>query len=183
MLFLKKFRRKGKPSEWHNPTSKSGAFILKAWFPVLFFLMTLFSFVPFTGMSCIPLNFPLILIYHWAIYRSIPIGLLLFNGAFQDLFLGLPLGVHIVENIIFYKVIRDLRKFLMTQNFSTLWGLFGFFLSLDGFLKEMLSYWLNRQLIPVSLVGWSTIFTFLVYPICVKLFIFSHKKLDPYLYE
>jgi cell shape-determining protein MreD len=180
MLLLKRFGRKIDRSEWHIPAGLAFYALLKLSFPLLFLGAIFLSIIPFSGFQSLPLNFSLAVIYHWSIYRRIPLWLLVGGGALQDIYLGLPLGVHILENLGISFLIETQSRLLMGQNFFTIWVVFGIILAFDGGVKEILNALIYQQFIPPSLIGWSTLFSFLIYPLCVRLFILFHRFVDRY---
>ena len=98
--------------------------------PVLLtLLLVLLNVIPLhiPGLSQVMPVFPLMAVYHWAIYRPhlMPPLAVFFIGACYDVLSGTPLGVNALVFLIVYGVVVFQQRFFAGKSFVVVWLGFG----------------------------------------------------------
>ena len=99
---------------------------VKETIPFLFtFILVLISVIPIRipGYTEIAPVFPLISIYHWAIYRPtlLPLWAVFILGTLYDLLSGVPLGLYILVFLSVYGIVVSQRRFIIGKSFFVYW--------------------------------------------------------------
>ena len=103
---------------------------VKETIPFLFtFILVLISIIPIRvpGYPEIAPVFPLISIYHWAIYRPtlLPLWAVFILGILYDLLSGVPLGLYILVFLSVYGIVVSQRRFIIGKSFLIYWMGYG----------------------------------------------------------
>ncbi len=82
----------------------------------------------------------LIILYHWTLYRPdlMPIEQLVLISLIQDGIYAYPLGFSALRLLIGYTLLTTQRRILSHQRFLWVWGGFGVFTLIDGFIYATL---------------------------------------------
>lgn len=121
-------------------------------------------------------SFPFI--FFWTIFKPelLPLFTLLGVGVVSDSIQGLPLGFHSLLFLCSSIILLSQRSFLYHQSFPLIWAVFGLSLIFYKILEQLILR--SFMEFPFSLynLGWSILFTVLLYPLCAKLSYSNLKK-------
>lgn len=121
----------------------------------------------------------LMAVYYWSIYRPtlFPPFLCFTIGLLMDSLGGLPLGINAFILVLTQWVVRDQRRFLMGQPYSTIWAIFGFVSMASVFIQWALGglpgfHW--GSLVPLFS---ATLVSMFLFPFVTLLLIVAHRIL------
>ena len=117
-------------------------------------------------------NFPFILIYYWSLKRSgsIGYGLIFLSGLFNDVVVGMPIGVSALAYLLICGFSAYLRNITLRPSLVKDWFFFGFtILVVNSVIYVVVSLFFHIQIIYVDILV-NILFTFLLYVIFSNLF-------------
>ena len=117
-------------------------------------------------------NFPFILIYYWSLKRSgsIGYGLIFLSGLFNDVVVGIPIGVSALAYLLICGFSAYLRNITLRPSLVKDWFFFGFtILVVNSVIYVVVSLFFHIQIIYVDILV-NILFTFLLYVIFSNLF-------------
>jgi len=117
-------------------------------------------------------NFPFILIYYWSLKRSgsIGYGLIFLSGLFNDVVVGMPIGVSALAYLLICGFSAYLRNITLRPSLVKDWFFFGFtILVVNSVIYVVVSLFFHIQIIYVDILV-NILFTFLLYIIFSNLF-------------
>ena len=117
-------------------------------------------------------NFPFILIYYWSLKRSgsIGYGLIFLSGLFNDVVVGMPIGISALAYLLICGFSAYLRNITLRPSLVKDWFFFGFtILVVNSVIYVVVSLFFHIQIIYVDILV-NISFTFLLYVIFSNLF-------------
>ena len=117
-------------------------------------------------------KFPCILIYYWSLKRSgsIGYGLIFLSGLFNDVVVGMPIGVSALAYLLICGFSAYLRNITLRPSLVKDWFFFGFtILVVNSVIYVVVSLFFHIQIIYVDILV-NILFTFLLYVIFSNLF-------------
>ena len=117
-------------------------------------------------------NFPFILIYYWSLKRpgNIGYGLIFLSGLFNDVVVGMPIGVSALAYLLICGFSAYLRNITLRPSLVKDWFFFGFaILAVNSVIYVVVSLFFHIQIIYVDILI-NISFTFLFYVIFSNLF-------------
>ena len=122
-------------------------------------------------------NFPFILIYYWSLKRSgsIGYGLIFLSGLFNDVVVGMPIGVSALSYLLICGFSAYLRNITLRPSLIKDWFFFGFaILVVNSIAYVIMSLFFDINIdYPNILVN--ILFTFLFYIIFSNIFDYYHR--------
>lgn len=83
--------------------------------------------LPLLPTGAVKPQFVLMAVYYWAIYRPtlLPPSFCFMIGLLMDVLSGMPPGINALVLVMTQWLVRDQRRFMMGQPYSTIWAVFG----------------------------------------------------------
>ena len=122
-------------------------------------------------------NFPFILIYYWSLKRSgsIGYGLIFLSGLFNDVVVGMPIGVSALSYLLICGFSAYLRNITLRPSLIKDWFFFGFaIIVVNSVGYVIMSLFFNVQIIYADILV-NILFTFLFYVIFSNIFDYYHR--------
>ncbi|PJB71442.1 MAG: rod shape-determining protein MreD [Alphaproteobacteria bacterium CG_4_9_14_3_um_filter_47_13] len=135
--------------------------------------------LPFLPTAALKPQFVLMAVYYWAIYRPtlLPIFFCFIIGLVMDVLSGMPPGIYALVLVTVHWLVREQRRFLMGQPYSTIWAVFGV-VSLVSVCVQWALYGLSSAhwspLLPVLSSG---ALSLLLFPFVTLLLVVTHRML------
>ena len=155
---------------------------LYRWFPITFLFISVLNEFDFNYMNLkyFSFNFPFILIFFFTLkdFKYFDYFLVFIAGLFNDTVVGLPLGISSLSYMLLCIATAYIRNITIRPNPIKDWFYFLFVISLINSLNYSvltLFFSVNIELISYLV---NTLFTFLLYIICVSLFKYYLKGLN-----
>tara|TARA_B100001013_G_C24594409_1_gene436143 strand:- start:120 stop:638 length:519 start_codon:yes stop_codon:yes gene_type:complete len=126
----------------------------------------------YSNLKYFSFNFPFILIYYWSLKRSgsIGYGLIFLSGLFNDVVVGMPIGVSALAYLLICGFSAYLRNITLRPSLVKDWFFFGFtILVVNSVIYVVVSLFFHIQIIYVDILV-NILFTFLLYVIFSNLF-------------
>jgi len=126
----------------------------------------------YSNLKYFSFNFPFILIYYWSLKRSgsIGYGLIFLSGLFNDVVVGMPIGVSALAYLLICGFSAYLRNITLRPSLVKDWFFFGFtILVVNSVVYVVVSLFFHIQIIYVDILV-NILFTFLLYVIFSNLF-------------
>ena len=126
----------------------------------------------YSNLKYFTFNFPFILIYYWSLKRSgsIGYGLIFLSGLFNDVVVGMPIGVSALAYLLICGFSAYLRNITLRPSLVKDWFFFGFtILVVNSVIYVVVSLFFHIQIIYVDILV-NILFTFLLYVIFSNLF-------------
>ena len=126
----------------------------------------------YSNLKYFSFNFPFILIYYWSLKRSgsIGYGLIFLSGLFNDVVVGMPIGVSALAYLLICGFSAYLRNITLHPSLVKDWFFFGFtILVVNSVIYVVVSLFFHIQIIYVDILV-NILFTFLLYVIFSNLF-------------
>ena len=126
----------------------------------------------YSNLKYFSFNFPFILIYYWSLKRSgsIGYGLIFLSGLFNDVVVGMPIGVSALAYLLICGFSAYLRNITLRPSLVKDWLFFGFtILVVNSVIYVVVSLFFHIQIIYVDILV-NILFTFLLYVIFSNLF-------------
>ena len=126
----------------------------------------------YSNLKYFSFNFPFILIYYWSLKRSgsIGYGLIFLSGLFNDVVVGMPIGVSAFAYLLICGFSAYLRNITLRPSLVKDWFFFGFtILVVNSVIYVVVSLFFHIQIIYVDILV-NILFTFLLYVIFSNLF-------------
>ncbi len=145
---------------------------------LVFFLLNV-SAVSWLPSGVMEPSFVLMAVYYWAIYRPtlIPPVLCFAVGLLIDILTGMPPGVNAVIFVLTHWIVREQRRFLMGQPYSTMWAVFGF-VALLAALTQWFLYGLGQwHWAPPGPVLSGAVLSLCIFPFVTLLLVLIHRIL------
>ena len=122
-------------------------------------------------------NFPFILIYYWSLKRSgsIGYGLIFLSGLFNDVVVGMPIGVSALSYLLICGFSAYLRNITLRPSLIKDWFFFGFaIIVVNSVGYVIMSLFFNVEIIYADILV-NILFTFLFYVIFSNIFDYYHR--------
>ena len=122
-------------------------------------------------------NFPFILIYYWSLKRSgsIGYGLIFLSGLFNDVVVGMPIGVSALSYLLICGFSAYLRNITLRPSLIKDWFFFGFaIVVVNSVGYVIMSLFFNVEIIYADILV-NILFTFLFYVIFSNIFDYYHR--------
>ena len=126
----------------------------------------------YSNLKYFSFNFPFILIYYWSLKRSgsIGYGLIFLSGLFNDVVVGMPIGVSALAYLLICGFSAYLRNITLSPSLVKDWFFFGFtILVVNSVIYVVVSLFFHIQIIYVDILV-NILLTFLLYVIFSNLF-------------
>ena len=126
----------------------------------------------YSNLKYFSFNFPFILIYYWSLKRSgsIGYGLIFLSGLFNDVVVGMPIGVSALAYLLICGFSAYLRNITLRPSLVKDWFFFGFtILVVNSVIYVVVSLFFHIQIIYVDILV-NILLTFLLYVIFSNLF-------------
>ena len=126
----------------------------------------------YSNLKYFSFNFPFILIYYWSLKRSgsIGYGLIFLSGLFNDVVVGMPIGLSSLGYLLICGFSAYLRNITLRPSLVKDWFFFGFtILVVNSVIYVVVSLFFHIQIIYVDILV-NILFTFLLYVIFSNLF-------------
>ena len=126
----------------------------------------------YSNLKYFSFNFPFILIYYWSLKRSgsIGYGLIFLSGLFNDVVVGMPIGVSALAYLLICGFSAYLRNITLRPSLVKDWFFFGFtILVVNSVIYVVVSLFFHIQIIYVDILV-NILFTFFLYVIFSNLF-------------
>ena len=126
----------------------------------------------YSNLKYFSFNFPFILIYYWSLKRSgsIGYGLIFLSGLFNDVVVGMPIGISALAYLLICGFSAYLRNITLRPSLVKDWFFFGFtILVVNSVIYVVVSLFFHIQIIYVDILV-NISFTFLLYVIFSNLF-------------
>ena len=145
-------------------------------------ILLFFGIVPLhiPGLGIIAPWFPLMAVYHWAIYRPelLPAYAVFIIGVLEDILTGLPIGANALIFLLVYGGVLSQRRFFTGKPFYILWLGFGLVAGVAASTNWLIvSIWNAAILLPNALL-YQFLTTVGLYPLLAWVFLrWQHKFL------
>ena len=126
----------------------------------------------YSNLKYFSFNFPFILIYYWSLKRSgsIGYGLIFLSGLFNDVVVGMPIGVSALAYLLICGFSAYLRNITLRPSLVKDWFFFGFtILVVNSVIYVVVSLFFHIKIIYVDILV-NILLTFLLYVIFSNLF-------------
>ena len=144
------------------------------YFPILLLLASVLNEFDFNymGFKYFSFNFPFILIFYWSLKKSgsLGYGLIFIAGLFNDVVVGLPMGVSSLTYLLICGFAAYLRNITLRPNLIKDWFFFLFTISLLNSLNYILLTLFFSFKIDYEQTLFNLLFTFVFYIIFAYIF-------------
>ena len=148
--------------------------VLIKYFPILLLLASVLNEFDFNymGFKYFSFNFPFILIFYWSLKKSgsLGYGLIFIAGLFNDVVVGLPMGVSSLTYLLICGFAAYLRNITLRPNLIKDWFFFLFTISLLNSLNYILLTLFFSFKISYEETLFNLFFTFIFYIIFAYIF-------------
>lgn len=135
--------------------------------------------LPILPMGGLKPQFVLMAVYYWAIYRPtlMPPLLCFVLGIVMDVLSGMPTGINALILVAAQWIVRDQRRFLMGQPYSTIWAVFGLVATVSAGVQWALYGLAHMHWSPLVPVGSGLLLTVFLFPFISLALVFTHRIL------
>ena len=148
--------------------------VLIKYFPILLLLASVLNEFDFNymGFKYFSFNFPFILIFYWSLKKSgsLGYGLIFIAGLFNDVVVGLPMGISSLTYLLICGFAAYLRNITLRPNLIKDWFFFLFTISLLNSLNYILLTLFFSFKISYEETLFNLFFTFIFYIIFAYIF-------------
>lgn len=135
--------------------------------------------LPLLPTAAMKPQFVLMAIYYWAIYRPtlLPPVFCFVLGLIMDILSGMPPGVNALIFVMTQWIVRDQRRFMMGQPYSTIWAVFGLVSALAVMVQWGMYGLVEMHWGPLLPVMGSALVSMFLFPFVTLLLILTHRML------
>jgi len=148
---------------------------------LLLLALLLFNVValPLVPTGAVKPQFVLMAVYYWAIYRPtlLPPFFCFLLGLIMDVLSGMPPGINALILVMTQWLVRDQRRFMMGQPYSTIWAIFGLVCVIAIGLQWALYGLVHAQWSPLMPVFSGALVSMLLFPFITLLLVAAHRLL------
>lgn len=153
--------------------------LLMPHFLLVSLLMLCVMTLPFLPAGAMKPQLVLMAVYYWAIYRPtlLPLVYCFTLGVLIDVLTGMPVGINALILVLTHWIVRDQRRFLMGQLYSTIWAVFGFVAIASIFVQWALCGLVNLHWGPLLPVFTGALVSMFLFPFITLLLVITHRML------
>lgn len=135
--------------------------------------------LPYFPAGAMKPQFVLMAVYYWAIYRPtlLPPFFCFVVGLLMDVLTGMTPGIYAFIFVLTQWVVRDQRRFLMGQPYSTIWAVFGLVAVLSIFVQWALYGLAHLHWGPLLPVFAGALLSMFLFPFVTLLLVITHRML------
>ncbi len=135
--------------------------------------------LPLLPTGAVKPQFVLMAVYYWAIYRPtlLPPVFCFMIGLVMDVLSGMPPGINALILVMTQWLVRDQRRFMMGQPYSTIWAVFGLVCILALGIQWALYGLVHMHWSPLLPVFSGGLLSMLLFPFITLLLVAAHRML------